>query len=69
VAANATLHTVSRTQLEGMALVVLVLILFLGSVRGAVLVALTIPFSLLWTFVLMHYTKIPAILRFLEPNP
>ena len=57
---NTTLHTVSRTLLEGMALVVIVLILFLGSVRGAALVALTIPFSLLWAFVLMRYTNIPA---------
>ena len=57
---NTTLHTVSRTLLEGMGLVVLVLVLFLGSVRGAVLVALTIPFSLLWAFVLMHHTHIPA---------
>jgi len=57
---NTTLHTISRTLLEGMALVVIVLVLFLGSVRGAVLVALTIPFSLLWAFVLMHYTNIPA---------
>jgi cobalt-zinc-cadmium resistance protein CzcA len=55
-----TLHTVSRTLLEGMGLVVLVLILFLGSFRSAALVALTIPISLLWAFVLMHYTKIPA---------
>jgi cobalt-zinc-cadmium resistance protein CzcA len=55
-----TLHTVSRTLLEGMVLVVLVLVFFLGSVRSAALVALTIPFSLLWAFVLMHYTQIPA---------
>ncbi len=55
-----TLHTVSRTLLEGMGLVVLVLVLFLGSVRSAALVALTIPVSLLWAFVLMHYTKVPA---------
>ncbi len=57
---HTTLHTVSRTLLEGMTLVVLVLVLFLGSVRSAALVALTIPVSLLWAFVLMHYTKIPA---------
>jgi len=57
---HTTLHTVSRTLLEGMALVVLVLMLFLGSVRAATLVALTIPFSLLWAFVLMHYTNVPA---------
>ena len=55
-----TLHTVSRALLEGMALVLLVLMLFLGSVRGAAVVALTVPVSLLWAFVLMHYTKVPA---------
>lgn len=57
---NTTLHTVSRTLLEGMVLVVLVLILFLGSWRGAMLVALTIPLSLLIAFILMHLTNIPA---------
>lgn len=57
---DTTLHTVSHTLLEGMALVVLVLILFLGSWRGALLVALTIPLSLLIAFILMHITNIPA---------
>ncbi|HNX97810.1 MAG TPA: efflux RND transporter permease subunit, partial [Candidatus Aminicenantes bacterium] len=42
-----TLHTVSRTLLEGIALVIFVLIVFLGSWRGAMLVAITIPLSLL----------------------
>jgi heavy metal efflux system protein len=55
-----TLHTVSRTLLEGMTLVVLVLMLFLGSVRGALIVAITIPLSLLIAFILMHLTNIPA---------
>ena len=55
-----TLHTVSRTLLEGMALVIIVLIVFLGSWRGALLVALTIPISLLIAFILMHLTGIPA---------
>ena len=55
-----TLHTVSRTLLEGMLLVLLVLILFLGSWRGALLVALTIPLSLLVAFILMKVTDIPA---------
>lgn len=55
-----TLNTVSHTLLEGMALVVVVLILFLGSLRGAVLVALTIPFSLCFAFLMMHLTHIPA---------
>ena len=55
-----TLHTVGKTLLEGMVLVTVVLIIFLGSVRGALLVALTIPFSLLFAFLLMHFTNVPA---------
>ena len=54
---DTTLHTVSHTLFEGM---VLVLILFLGSWRGALLVALTIPLSLLIAFILMQLTDIPA---------
>ncbi|WP_068628471.1 CusA/CzcA family heavy metal efflux RND transporter [Cephaloticoccus primus] len=57
---DATLRTVARTLLEGMGLVSVVLILFLGSVRGAVLVALTMPFALLFAFLLMHFTAVPA---------
>ncbi|WP_294555220.1 CusA/CzcA family heavy metal efflux RND transporter [uncultured Bacteroides sp.] len=57
---NTTLRTVSHTLFEGMILVVLVLILFLRSWRGALLVALTIPLSLLIAFILMHLTNIPA---------
>lgn len=51
-----TLHTVSHTLFMGMILVILVLILFLGSWRGALLVAVTIPLSLLIAFILMHVT-------------
>lgn len=57
---DTTLHTVSRTLIEGMALVVIVLIVFLGNWRGALLVAITIPVSLLIAFILMHITNIPA---------
>lgn len=57
---HTTLHTVSRTLIEGMVLVLLVLILFLGSWRGAILVVVTIPFSLLIAFILMKVTDIPA---------
>jgi len=57
---NTTLLTVSRTLLEGMLLVIIVLIIFLGSWRGALLVAVTIPLSLLFAFIMMHLTKIPA---------
>jgi cobalt-zinc-cadmium resistance protein CzcA len=55
-----TLRTVSRTLLEGLLIVVAVLFLFLGSARAALLTALTIPLSLLFAFVCMHFTGIPA---------
>ncbi len=57
---NTTLHTVSHTLFFGMILVVGILIIFLGSWRGALLVAITIPLSLLVAFILMYLTDIPA---------
>jgi cobalt-zinc-cadmium resistance protein CzcA len=57
---DATLYTVSHTLFFGMILVVAVLIIFLGSWRGALLVAVTIPLSLLIAFILMLLTDIPA---------
>ena len=55
-----TLHTVSGTLVEGLAVVLLVLVFFLGSFRAAVLTAVTIPLSLLFAFVCMHFSGIPA---------
>lgn len=55
-----TLTTVSHTLTEGIVLVIIVLIVFLGSWRGALLVAITIPLSLLIAFILMQFTNIPA---------
>jgi cobalt-zinc-cadmium resistance protein CzcA len=55
-----TLHTVSRTLLEGFTIVILVLMFFLGSPRAALLTALTIPLSLLFAFICMQYYGIPA---------
>ena len=55
-----TLHTVVHTLLEGLVIVVTILFLFLGSVRAALLTALTIPLSLLFAFVCMHFSGIPA---------
>ena len=57
---NATLNTVSHTLFFGMILVIVVLLAFLGSPRSALLVAITIPISLLIAFILMHLTNIPA---------
>jgi cobalt-zinc-cadmium resistance protein CzcA len=55
-----TLETVSHTLMEGITLVIIVLIVFLGNWRGALLVAITIPLSLLIAFILMYFTHIPA---------
>ena len=57
---NNTLHTVSHTLLEGLVIVIAVLFLFLGNVRAALLTAITIPMSLLFAFVCMHLSGIPA---------
>jgi cobalt-zinc-cadmium resistance protein CzcA len=57
---EATVHTVGKTLIEGVVLVTLVLALFLGSVRAALIAAATIPVSLMIAFVLMHHFKIPA---------
>src|SRR5262249_55906441 len=56
---HSTLHTVAHSVLLGITLVVLVLLLFLGRPAMAALVALTIPFSLLFAVTLMHFVGIP----------
>ena len=55
-----TTHTVLHNLTEGILLVSLVLFLFLGNVRGAIIVALTIPFSLLFASICLDLNKIPA---------
>lgn len=57
---DATLNTVSHTLLFGVVLVIAVLIVFLGSWRSAIVIAITIPLSLLIAFILMYFTKIQA---------
>jgi cobalt-zinc-cadmium resistance protein CzcA len=57
---EATVHTVGKTLIEGMFVVTLVLILFLGSPRAALIVALTIPLSLLIAFICMRHFHVPA---------
>ena len=57
---DATLHTISHTLLFGILLVVGILIIFLGSPKGALLATITIPISLLIAFILMWLTDIPA---------
>jgi cobalt-zinc-cadmium resistance protein CzcA len=55
-----TLHTVMHNMAEGMILVTIILFLFLGNVRGALIVALTIPFALLFASICLDLSKIPA---------
>lgn len=57
---NHTLHTVGRTLAEGFVIVIGVLLLFLGSLPAALMAAVTIPLSLLFAFVGMHLSGIPA---------
>src|ERR1700732_3874054 len=55
-----TTHTVLHNLTAGIILVVIVLFLFLGNVRGALIVALTIPFSLLFAGTCLKLSAIPA---------
>lgn len=56
---ESTLHTVGHSVLMGIGLVILILLAFLGRPSLAALVALTIPFALLFALVLMYLAGIP----------
>ena len=55
-----TVEKVSRTVFSGIGLVLIVLILFLGSPRSAVIVGITIPFAMVVAFILMSHTHVSA---------
>jgi len=55
-----TTHTVLHNLAEGMLLVVIILFIFLGNVRGAIIVALTIPFALLFASICLDLRHISA---------
>jgi cobalt-zinc-cadmium resistance protein CzcA len=55
-----TTHTVLRNLTDGVLLVTLILFLFLGNVRSALIVTFTIPFSLLFAAILLDLNHIPA---------
>ncbi|MFZ0300775.1 MAG: CusA/CzcA family heavy metal efflux RND transporter [Candidatus Sulfotelmatobacter sp.] len=55
-----TSHTVLHNLTEGMILVSIILLLFLGNVRGALIVAVTIPFALLFASICLKMMHIPA---------
>ena len=55
-----TTHTVLHNLTEGIILVSIILFFFLGNVRGAVIVAITIPFALLFASICLGLCHIPA---------
>ncbi len=57
---HATVSKVGRTIAEGIGLVFLVLIIFLGSPRSAFVVAVSIPLALVSVFVFLNFTKVSA---------
>ena len=57
---RATIHKVGQTILEGITLVFLILIIFLGSPRSAFVVAVSIPLALVSVFSLLNLTHVSA---------
>jgi heavy metal efflux system protein len=55
-----TTKTVEANLLRGMLIVLVILVLFLFSVRTALIVAVTIPFALLFAFICLDWAHIPA---------
>ena len=55
-----TTHTVLHNLTEGMVLVVILLFLFIGNVRAALIVSATIPFALLFAATCLNLSAIPA---------
>jgi cobalt-zinc-cadmium resistance protein CzcA len=55
-----TTHTVLHNLTEGIVLVSVILLLFLGNIRGALIVTLTIPFALLFASICLQSAGIPA---------
>jgi cobalt-zinc-cadmium resistance protein CzcA len=55
-----TTHTVLQNLTEGILLVVVILFLFLGNARGAIIVALTMPFALLFAAICLDLRNVPA---------
>ncbi len=55
-----TTHTVMHNLTEGILLVAVILFLFLGNVRSAIIVVLTIPFALLFASICLDLNHVPA---------
>jgi len=57
---GACIHTVTKALVEGSVLVIVILFLFLGDVRTASVVCLSLPLSALITFIMMRWTGLSA---------
>ncbi|MGB6468250.1 MAG: efflux RND transporter permease subunit, partial [Xanthobacteraceae bacterium] len=57
---DATIDKVGQTVFTGVGLVLIVLILFLGSPRSALIVGVTVPFAMVIAFILMYHAGISA---------
>ena len=57
---NLALSTIEKSLIEGVILVVIILYLFLRNLRGAVVVAMTLPLAVLSTFIIMNYAGLTA---------
>ena len=57
---DATIDKISHTIFQGIGLVLVILILFLGSPRTALIIGLTIPFAMLIAFIMMNLARVPA---------
>jgi cobalt-zinc-cadmium resistance protein CzcA len=55
---EAAVNTVTSALLQGIVLVTIILMLFMGSLRPSVVVALSIPFSIMFAFIGMQYFEI-----------
>jgi len=60
VLVDKAIHTVKKNLLEGAVLVIAILFLFLGNIRAAVITAMVIPLSMLFTFTGMASYKVSA---------
>lgn len=57
---KASVNTVTQALLQGIVFVALVLLLFMGGLRPSLVVALSIPFSVLFAFIAMRYLNLSA---------
>ena len=55
-----TTSTIARNLIEGALIVIFVLVLLMGSIRGGIITASVIPLALLFAFILMHLFGVSA---------